>query len=370
MVTLTTNLLSKSCWLWCCRSISCSINVRLTLMLLVMAPVAVIVALAFRRIARTVTQRAERVTAKINAQIQESVSGIVVAKSFRQERAIYTTFAANNRQAYGVGLRRGLTFDSIFPILNICPGWPWPCWSMPAAWRSGAAASAPATGTCSCRPSASSVAADQHRLLLEPVPGRPGGRRARLRADRRRAEGGPDGDRAGGAARWADRVPGSALQLHPDRDDRVACRARSCCPTSRWRSGRRDGGAGRSHRRGQEQRRQADQPLLRVPGRRAAGRRARHPPPGPGRVPPADRPGAAGAVPLLRHRAGQHPLRPARRDRRRGVRRGRAASRAATGWPICRTGWTPTWASAGPTSRWGSANWWRWRACCSRTRPS
>ena len=68
-----------------------------------MAPLAAVIALSFRRIARTVTQRARRVTAKINAQIQESVSGIVVAKSFRQERAIYQTFAANNRQAYGVG---------------------------------------------------------------------------------------------------------------------------------------------------------------------------------------------------------------------------------------------------------------------------
>jgi ABC-type multidrug transport system fused ATPase/permease subunit len=122
VVSLTTNLLSMLLLVVVLSVYLVSISLRLTLMLLVVAPVAVIVALAFRRIARTVTQRAKRVTAKINAQIQESVSGIVVAKSFRQERAIYNTFAANNRQAYGVGLRRGITFDSIFPILNICSG--------------------------------------------------------------------------------------------------------------------------------------------------------------------------------------------------------------------------------------------------------
>ena len=53
-----------------------------------MAPVAAAIALSFRRIARTVTQRARRVTARINAQIQESVSGIMVAKAFRRAHRI------------------------------------------------------------------------------------------------------------------------------------------------------------------------------------------------------------------------------------------------------------------------------------------
>jgi len=99
-----------------------TINVWLTLLLLGMTPVAVAIALSFRRVARRVTQRARRVTAKINAQIQESVSGIMVAKSFRQEQAIYDTFDANNRQAYHVGLRRGLTINTIFPVMGLASG--------------------------------------------------------------------------------------------------------------------------------------------------------------------------------------------------------------------------------------------------------
>jgi ATP-binding cassette subfamily B protein len=122
VVTLVTDLLSQvllvvilSFWLF-------AINLRLTLLLIGMTPFAVASALSFRRVARTVTQRARRVTAKINAQIQESISGILVAKSFRQEHAIYATFDANNRQSYQVGLRRGLTLNTIFPVLGLASG--------------------------------------------------------------------------------------------------------------------------------------------------------------------------------------------------------------------------------------------------------
>lgn len=122
VVTLSTNLLSQvllvvilSVWLF-------NIDVWLTLLLLGMTPIVAIIALSFRRIARAVTQRARRVTAKINAQIQESVSGIMVAKSFRQEQAVYDTFYANNQQAYQVGLRRGLTLNTIFPVMGMGSG--------------------------------------------------------------------------------------------------------------------------------------------------------------------------------------------------------------------------------------------------------
>jgi ABC-type multidrug transport system fused ATPase/permease subunit len=122
VVNLTINLLSQvllvvliSVWLF-------SINLWLTVLLLGMTPVAVAIALSFRRVARRATQRARRVTAKINAQIQESVSGIVVAKSFRQEHAVYQDFDTTNKQAYQVGLRRGLTLNTIFPVMGMASG--------------------------------------------------------------------------------------------------------------------------------------------------------------------------------------------------------------------------------------------------------
>ncbi len=122
VVDLVLNLFSQvllvvllSIWLF-------STHLGLTLLMLAMTPFAIAIALSFRRVARTVTQRARRVTAKINAQIQESVSGIVVAKSFRQEHAIYANFDATNEQAYQTGLRRGLTLITIFPVMGIASG--------------------------------------------------------------------------------------------------------------------------------------------------------------------------------------------------------------------------------------------------------
>jgi ABC-type multidrug transport system fused ATPase/permease subunit len=99
-----------------------TISVPLTLLMLSITPIAVLIALSFRRIARRVTQQARRVTAIINAQIQESISGIMVAKSFRQEPAVYATFDANNRQGYQVGLRRGIVLVSIFPLMGLSSG--------------------------------------------------------------------------------------------------------------------------------------------------------------------------------------------------------------------------------------------------------
>lgn len=122
VVTLVINLLSQVMTIGILLVWLFSVNISLTLIILTMSPIAAIIALSFRRIARRVTQNARRVTAKINAQIQESISGIMVAKSFRKERSIYNTFARNNRQAYQVGIRRGLTLNTIFPIMGLSAG--------------------------------------------------------------------------------------------------------------------------------------------------------------------------------------------------------------------------------------------------------
>jgi len=122
VVTLVINLLSQLLTVGIIIAWLMSVNLRLTTILLGMTPIAALIALSFRRVARRVTQHARRVTATINAQIQESISGIVVAKSFRKERAIFNTFERNNRQAYQVGLRRGLTLNTIFPIMSTASG--------------------------------------------------------------------------------------------------------------------------------------------------------------------------------------------------------------------------------------------------------
>jgi ATP-binding cassette subfamily B protein len=91
---------------------------QLTLLTLAFTPVVLLLALGFRRLARYVTRKGFRAIAEVNAAIQEAVTGIAVAKNFRQEAAIYDGFARVNRQSYAINLRRGLVLASIFPALN------------------------------------------------------------------------------------------------------------------------------------------------------------------------------------------------------------------------------------------------------------
>ncbi|MEI6387437.1 MAG: ABC transporter ATP-binding protein [Spirochaetota bacterium] len=99
-----------------------SISWRLSLMLLAMAPAAIALALSFRGFARFVTRNAKRVTAQVNARIQESIAGISVAKGFRRERFLYGAFAADNQLSYRFHLRRGVTMVLILPIVGIASG--------------------------------------------------------------------------------------------------------------------------------------------------------------------------------------------------------------------------------------------------------
>jgi ABC-type multidrug transport system fused ATPase/permease subunit len=122
VVTLTLNLMSQVLIVTIMVSLLVVINLRLALIALAIAPVVVITALAFRRVARYTTTQARRVLAEVNANVQESITGIGVAKNFRQEQRIYDEFKPVNAQAYRLSLRQGLTFSSIFPILGTISG--------------------------------------------------------------------------------------------------------------------------------------------------------------------------------------------------------------------------------------------------------
>jgi ATP-binding cassette, subfamily B, bacterial len=122
VVTLTLNLMSQVLIVSIVVGLLFFINLRLALITLSIAPIVVFIALAFRRIARYTTTQARRVLAEVNANVQESITGISVAKSFRQEQRIYDEFKPVNRQTYRLSLRQGLTFSSIFPILGTIAG--------------------------------------------------------------------------------------------------------------------------------------------------------------------------------------------------------------------------------------------------------
>ncbi len=122
VVTLSMNLVSQILQVAILVGILFYIDARLALIALAIGPVIVVTALAFRRIARRVTQQARRVLADVNANVQESITGIGVAKAFRQESAVYQVFDGVNRQSYRLNLRQGLTFSAIFPVLGFISG--------------------------------------------------------------------------------------------------------------------------------------------------------------------------------------------------------------------------------------------------------
>ncbi|MCB8985577.1 MAG: ABC transporter ATP-binding protein [Ardenticatenaceae bacterium] len=99
-----------------------TIDWKLTLLVLVMTPFIVAAALGFRRLARRVTRQSSRAVGEVNKAIQESVTGIRVAKNFRQEQAIYDEFMDVNRQAYTINVRRSFVLANIFPVLNVLGG--------------------------------------------------------------------------------------------------------------------------------------------------------------------------------------------------------------------------------------------------------
>jgi ATP-binding cassette, subfamily B, bacterial len=95
-----------------------TIEWRLALLVLGMAPVAFLVAGLFRNIARRVTQQSQRVVAEVNVSIQDAVTGINVAKNFRRERSIYDQFLKVNDQSYKIQITRGVILSTVFPALT------------------------------------------------------------------------------------------------------------------------------------------------------------------------------------------------------------------------------------------------------------
>jgi ATP-binding cassette subfamily B protein len=95
---------------------------RLALLLLAFMPVIFGVAAGFRALARRVTKRGMKAMADVNAAIKETISGISIAKNFRQEESIFASFDESNLQSYQVNVRRGFVLALVFPTLNALSG--------------------------------------------------------------------------------------------------------------------------------------------------------------------------------------------------------------------------------------------------------
>ncbi|GAB4523567.1 MAG: ABC transporter ATP-binding protein [Anaerolineales bacterium] len=95
---------------------------RLAALLFAFLPGVFWLAVGFRSLARRVTRRGMQAMANVNAAIKETVSGIAVAKNFRQEAGIYAEFDAANRTSFRVNVQRGFVLSLVFPTLNAISG--------------------------------------------------------------------------------------------------------------------------------------------------------------------------------------------------------------------------------------------------------
>ncbi|MBC7810913.1 MAG: ABC transporter ATP-binding protein, partial [Burkholderiales bacterium] len=100
VVTLTIDLISQLLMVVLLIGYLFVVNVPLTVVLLGIAPFIVFVALMFRKIARVTITQSRRIRAIVTSNVQETVSGISVAKTFRQEGTIFEEFEKVNQQAY------------------------------------------------------------------------------------------------------------------------------------------------------------------------------------------------------------------------------------------------------------------------------
>ncbi len=98
------------------------INLTLTLITIITFPLFFILALSFRKLARSKTLLGQRALASVNAYVKESFSGIQIAKTFRQEEKLYNNFNEVNTTSYKVNMRRAFVLNAIFPSLGVIQG--------------------------------------------------------------------------------------------------------------------------------------------------------------------------------------------------------------------------------------------------------
>lgn len=121
-VRLSINLMSRLLLVVLLMIYLFTVNVEMALVVLALMPFIIYTALKFRNVARRTVTDSRRQLATVNAHIQESISGIGVAKAFRREQMIYQEFKAVNEESYRVEKINGFVFGAIFPILVTIAG--------------------------------------------------------------------------------------------------------------------------------------------------------------------------------------------------------------------------------------------------------
>ncbi|MCI2430374.1 ABC transporter ATP-binding protein/permease [Candidatus Acetothermia bacterium] len=95
------------------------LNWRLGLLMLVLAPLIAYATWEFRKRARDAYRDFRRKLAKLNAYLQESLSGMRIIQIFAQERRSYETFHSINQEEYEANMRQLMIFAVFQPIIHL-----------------------------------------------------------------------------------------------------------------------------------------------------------------------------------------------------------------------------------------------------------
>lgn len=122
LITLTTDVLMQLISSVILAVILLQTEWRLALVVFLLVPLLFFLVMQYRSAARKVTRDGMRAMANVNSTIKETVSGIAVAKNFRQEESIYNEFADANEASYKVNIKRGFILSIVFPVLRTIGG--------------------------------------------------------------------------------------------------------------------------------------------------------------------------------------------------------------------------------------------------------
>ncbi len=122
LINLTTETLAQMLQSVFITTILITTEWHLALIVLSLIPIVVLYMYFYRKTARKITRAGMRAMADVNATIKETISGIAVAKNFRQEKSIFTVFDKANQTSYQVNIRRGLVLSFVFPLMRTLGG--------------------------------------------------------------------------------------------------------------------------------------------------------------------------------------------------------------------------------------------------------
>ena len=94
-------------------------NAKLALIALSLLPLFVVLALVYRRKARDAFREIRRLLARINATLNEDISGIKIIQVFRQESRRREEFAALNEDYFQANMRRLFIFGVFRPMVDV-----------------------------------------------------------------------------------------------------------------------------------------------------------------------------------------------------------------------------------------------------------